>query len=148
MTQYLDTSGLAYFWKGTKKVFVKKDDDSANKYIRLIDDEGDQTIFAITDTESNILMSIDKDAVSHFPAVKIDNNLTVNGTTANNGTVFIEDCKIMQYDNGFFYILDNEDHILFSIKGDGSTDFKGIPHDIQAALDALELRVAALENRE
>lgn len=152
MTEYLDTTGLAYFWKGTKKVFVKKDDDQANQYIRIIDDgEGGETIFAITDVESNILMSIDEDGVSHFPTVSVDNNLSVSnnvsigGTITNNGTVFIEDCKVVQYDNGLFYILDNEDHILFQIKTDGSVDFKGIPRDVQTALDNITTRLAALE---
>lgn len=146
MTEYLDTTGLAYFWKGTKKVFVKKADDQANQYIRVMDDaEAGETVFAITDSESNVLFSIDDDATSHFPAVTVDKDLTVDGTTTNNGKVFIQDCKIVQYDNGFFYILDNQDYILFQIKADGSVDFKGIPHDIQAKFDQIINRLEALE---
>lgn len=145
MIEYLDTKGLAYFWKGAKKVFVKKVNDKANQYIRTIDDsESKNTVFAITDSESNVLFSIDEDAISRFPSITVDNNLTVNGTT-NNNTVLIEDCKIVQYDNGFFYILDNEDHILFQIKADGSVDFKGIPHDIQSAIDNINKRLDTLE---
>ena len=95
MIEYLDTKGLAYFWKGTKKVFVKKVNDKANQYIRTIDDsESKNTVFAITDSESNVLFSIDEDVISRFPSITVDNNLTVNGTT-NNNTVLIEDCKIV-----------------------------------------------------
>ena len=145
--QYADARNLNDIWKGAIEKFAQKVVvDMLQRIIRTDDVEG--MIHAITDAESNIVSYVDTAGRFHFcVGASTEGDFDVQGDATVDGKVVMKNCTVVSkgYESGIFYILDGGGHILFEIDSKGMVDFKGIPTDIRAALDALEERVAALE---
>ena len=146
--QYADANNLNDLWKGAIAKFAEKVVvETLQRIIRTDDVEG--VLHAILDAESNILSYVDTSGCFHFcVGAATDGDLEVGGDASVEGRVLMENCKVVGsgYESGMFYILDADNHILFEINSQGAVDFKGIPTDIQAALDALDERLKAVED--
>lgn len=144
--RFADANNLNDLWKGAIEKFAQKAVvEALQRILRTDDVEG--MLHAVLDAESNVLSYIDTSGRSHFCAgATSEGDFEAKDGMRVGGEVLMENCKVVQgIEGAMFYILDEEGHILFEIDKNGSVDFKGIPTDIQAAIDALELRVAALE---
>lgn len=144
--RFADAGNLNDLWKGAIEKFAQKAVvEAIQRILRTDDVEG--MLHAILDAESNVLSYIDTSGRSHFCAgATSEGDFEAKADMTVGGEVLMENCKVVQgVEGAMFYILDAEGHILFEIDKNGSVDFKGIPTDIQTALDALEERVAALE---
>ena len=110
-------------------------------------DNAEDILCALTDSESNIVSYVDKDGRTHHCAgAATHGDQEVTGDLHVEGKVLVDGCQIVEnVEGGMFYILDSNDRVLFEINSRGETNFKGIPSDVQSALDALEERIAALE---
>ncbi len=110
-------------------------------------EDTDDLLCALTDSESNIVSYVDKSGRTHHCAgATTHGDQEVTGDLHAEGKVVVQDCQVMQsVEGGMYYILDSEGHVLFEIDNQGNTNFKGIPGDVQSALDALESRIEALE---
>lgn len=119
--------------------------ETLRRIIRTDDVEG--MIHAICDAESNVVSYIDTSGRVHFcVGATAEGTFTAEGDLTVGGRMLMEHCKVAQStESGIFYILDNDNHILFEINSKGKVNFNGIPDDIQSALDALESRIDALE---
>lgn len=145
--QYADADNLNDLWKGAIEKFAQKVVvETLQRIIRTDDVEG--MIHAITDAESNIVSYVDSSGRFHFcVGAATEGDLEVEGDASVDGNVVLRNCTVVGkgYESGIFYILDGDGHILFEIDSKGAVDFRGIPTDIQSALDALDERVTALE---
>ncbi len=146
--QYADANNLNDLWKGAIAKFAEKVVvETLQRIIRTDDVEG--VLHAILDAESNILSYVDTSGCFHFcVGAATEGDLEVGGDASVEGRVLMKNCKVVGsgYESGMFYILDADNHILFEINSQGAVDFKGIPTDIQAALDALDKRLKAVED--
>lgn len=110
-------------------------------------DNAEDILCALTDSESNIVSYVDKSGCTHHcGGAATHGDQEVTGDLHVEGKVLVDGCQIVEnVEGGMFYILDSNDRVLFEINSRGETNFKGIPSDVQSALDALEERIAALE---
>lgn len=146
--QFADANNLNDLWRGAIQKFAEKVVvDTIRRILRTDDVEG--MLHAICDAESNIVSYVDTSGRFHFcVGASTEGDLEVGGDASVDGRVLMQNCKVVGsgYESGMFYILDADDHILFEIDSKGAVDFKGIPTDIQAALDALDERLKAVED--
>ena len=110
-------------------------------------DNAEDILCALTDSESNIVSYVDKDGRTHHCAgATTHGDQEVTGDLQVEGKVLVGDCQVVEnVEGGMYYILDSDGRVLFEINSRGETNFKGIPGDVQSALDALEERIEALE---
>jgi len=147
MLQFAKAKHLYRIWSLLKSLILASDERiKALEKILQVEDIGDD-LLTITDAEYRIIAALDRYGRARFPVGIVSRHSVTEGDSEVNGNLLLRDCKIMECeDNGMFYILDSEDHILFTIDREGCTDFKGIPRDVKQELDQIKTRLNALEN--
>ena len=147
--QFATAKHLNRLWRLFKRLMSASDERiAALEKIFLTDDTGDD-LLAITDAAYRVLAALDRNGRARFEAGLTSRDVTAKGDLNAEGILHLRGTRLMESDDyGVFYILDSDDHILFSIDRTGSTDFKGIPTDIKARLDGLESRIGNLENNQ
>ncbi len=146
MLQFATAKHLYRIWQLFKSIITASDErlKALEKMFR-IEDIGDD-LLSVTDAEYRVIAALDKYGRAHFPVGMVSKQSETEGDHEIKGDLLLRDCKIAECeDYGMFYILDSEDHILFTIDREGRTDFKGIPHDIKSELDGIKERLDKLE---
>lgn len=146
--QFATARHLNRLWKLLKKLINLSDAKIAALEKLIQTDELDDDVLAITDASYHILAAIDKRGIARFPVGMVSREAETEGDHRIGRRLSIKECRMEESDDqGIFYLLDNEYRILLWIDGAGNTDFKGIPTDIKAKLDALEARIKTLETQ-
>lgn len=131
MMQFATPKQINRLWKLFKKLLSASEAKiAALERLMQTEDIGDY-LLTVMDSECHIVMSLDKKGRAQLP----------KGSLGLKGTLIEESDE-----PGLFHLTDSEDRILLSIDEDGNTDFKGIPTDIKAELDAIKTRLTKLEN--
>lgn len=129
--QFATPKQINRIWKLFKKLLSASEKKIAALEKLIQTDDIGEYLLTVTDSESHIVMSLDKKGRAQLPK----------------GSLGLKDTLIEESDEpGLFHLIDSEDRILLSVDEDGNTDFKGIPSDIKARLESIEERLEALEN--
>lgn len=131
MKQFATAKHLNRLWRLFKKLLSASETKiAALERLIQVEDIGEY-VLTVTDAECHIVMALDKRGRAQLPK----------------GSLSLRDCLIEESDDpGLFHLLDSEDRLLLSVDKDGNTDFKGIPGDIKAEIDAIKTRLDTLEN--
>lgn len=150
--QFATAKHLSTMWKAAKQQFAASALVQSLLNMFRVDDL-DSDVFAVTDKESRVLMAIKDDGRAEFPVgtktkdSEVGGDQSVGGDQTVRGHLLLNNVRLMEgEESGLFYIVDENNYILFEIDGNGKADFAGIPRDVQTALDTLSERISALEN--
>lgn len=150
--QFATAKHLNRMWKAARQQFAASTLVLGLLNMFRTDDLGGD-VLAITDKENRVLMAINDDGRAEFPVgtktkdSEVAGDQFVGGNQAVKGHLLLNNVRLVEgEESGLFYIVDENDYILFEINGDGKADFAGIPRDVQTALDRLSERISALEN--
>lgn len=144
--QFATAKHLKRLWKLLKSLLSASNERiAALEKLFLTEDIGDD-LLTVTDAAYRILAALDRNGRARFEVGLTSREATIEGDNEVKGTMHLRGTRLMESDDyGLYYILDNDDHILFMIDRAGNTDFKGIPRDIKTELTAIKGRLDALE---